>query len=30
MGISSVMITGDHADVAHYVADQVGIDQVFA
>lgn len=30
MGITSVMITGDHADVAHYVANQVGIDQVFA
>lgn len=30
MGITSVMITGDHTDVAHYVANHVGIDQVFA
>jgi len=24
------MLTGDHTDVAHYIAKQVGIDKVFA
>lgn len=30
MGISSVMLTWDHKDVADHIAKQVGIDQVFA
>lgn len=30
MGISSVMLTWDHTDVANYIAQQVWIDQVFA